>query len=115
MSGPHETTSPGIPRAGMSRFQLTRRIVVMTNKTTLLRTLGAASLLAFALAPAAGCVAGTIEDPLGGPSDEEDVRPAGMTWDEFMGVVYQEPDTGIYIVNGDTPIEGYRELEQFYF
>lgn len=89
----------------------------MTSKTTTLRFLslrnvGAAFLLAFAISPAAGCVAGTIEDPI---DEEEDVRTAGMTWEEFLGVIYQEPDTGIYIVNGDTPIEGYRELQQFYY
>jgi hypothetical protein len=105
----------------MSRFQSNEEIVVMSNKTTMLdrfvslRHLGVAVLMAFTGAQAAGCVAGTIEDPIGEPTGDEDVRPAGMTWEEFMGVVYQEPDTGIYIVNGDTPIEGIRELEQFYF
>jgi predicted SprT family Zn-dependent metalloprotease len=78
-----------------------------------IRNAGAAFLLAFALAPVAGCVAGTIEDPIG-DANEEDVRTAGMSWEEFLGVVYQEPDTGIYIVNGDQPIESLRDLQTFY-
>jgi hypothetical protein len=47
-------------------------------------------------------------------SEEEDVRAAGMTFEEFLEVVYQEPDTGIYIVDGDTPIATIEELRDFY-
>lgn len=88
-------------------------MTIKNNANASLRNLGAAALLSLVFAPAAGCVAGTIEDPLEDPN-EEDVRTAGMSWEEFLTVVYQEPDTGIYIVNGDTPIEGERELRQFY-
>jgi hypothetical protein len=35
-------------------------------------------------------------------------------FDEFLNRIYQEPDTGIYIVNGDTPIETLAQLEDFY-
>lgn len=47
-------------------------------------------------------------------SEEENVRTAGMTFEEFLDVVYQEPDTGIYIVDGDTPIATIEELSDFY-
>lgn len=90
------------------------KLHTIVGRTLSFRHTGAALLLALAFVPAAGCVAGTIEDPMG-DMDDEDVRTAGMTWDEFMSVVYQEPDTGIYIVNGDTPIESLRELKRFYF
>ncbi len=35
-------------------------------------------------------------------------------FDEFVAGVYQEPDTGIYIVDGDTPIETFEQLKEFY-
>lgn len=44
----------------------------------------------------------------------EDIDEAGMTWEEFLSVIHQEPDTGVYIVNGDETIEGERELRRFY-
>jgi serine protease len=47
-------------------------------------------------------------------AEGEDVREAGMTFEEFLEVVYQEPETGIYIVNGDTPILTIEELRAFY-
>lgn len=93
----------------------------MMNKITSLArlasfpNLGASVLLAsLAFTPAVACTSGTIDDPEGDPT-EEDVSSDAMTWEEFLTVIYQEPDTGIYIVNGDTPIESYRELRQFYF
>jgi hypothetical protein len=71
--------------------------------------LAAASLtLAFALAVGGGCASGPVE------TQDEDVATTAMSWEEFLDVVYQEPDTGIFIVDGDTPIEGLRELERFY-
>jgi hypothetical protein len=36
------------------------------------------------------------------------------TWEEFQAMVYQEPDTGVYIVNGDEIIESEEELRGFY-
>jgi serine protease len=65
------------------------------------------SLLGLCGMTVAACTPGTY-------SDEEDVREAGMTFEEFLAVVYQEPDTGIYIVNGDTPIRTMAELRAFY-
>jgi len=58
---------------------------------------------------ATGCVAESGE-----PGDVENVESGGMAWEEFLGVIYQEPDTGIYIVDGDTPIYSRADLEQFY-
>jgi serralysin len=58
---------------------------------------------------ATGCVAENVE-----PDEIENVEAAGMSWDEFMSVVYQEPDTGVYIVNGDELIETRADLEKFY-
>jgi len=46
--------------------------------------------LALALAAAAGCA-----------SDTDDV----LTYEEFRGQAYQEPDTGMYVMNGDELIE----------
>lgn len=37
-----------------------------------------------------------------------------LTWEEFRSVIYQEPETGVYIVNGDEPIETDRGLRDFY-
>lgn len=39
---------------------------------------------------------------------------SGLTWSEFQELVYQEPDTGIYVVNGDEIIETEQELRAFY-
>jgi len=58
---------------------------------------------------ATGCVAENVE-----PEDIENVEAAGMSWDEFMSVIYQEPETGFYIVNGDELIESREALEKFY-
>ncbi len=44
----------------------------------------------------------------------ENVTATTMRFDEFLQVVYQEPDTGIYIVNGDEPITSTEELLAFY-
>jgi hypothetical protein len=48
-----------------------------------------------------GCAAGA-------PLDED------LSWTEFQALVYQEPDTGIYIVNGDEIAETKTELRAFY-
>jgi serine protease len=37
-----------------------------------------------------------------------------VSFDEFLSTVYQEPDTGMYIVDGDTPIETMDDLAEFY-
>ena len=39
---------------------------------------------------------------------------AGKTFEEFEASVYREPDTGIYIVSGDTPITDPKHLREFF-
>lgn len=39
---------------------------------------------------------------------------AGKTFEEFETSVYREPDTGIYIVSGDTPIADRKHLREFF-
>jgi len=59
------------------------------------------------------CLAACSGDPAAF-GDSENVDATNLTFDEFKSMIYQEPDTGIYIVDGDTPILSERELEQFY-
>jgi hypothetical protein len=49
--------------------------------------------------------------PTGG---DEDVGVVGMTFEEFLEAVPQEPETGVYIVDGDVPILTLDELKRFY-
>ncbi|HCF59421.1 MAG TPA: peptidase M10 [Myxococcales bacterium] len=46
--------------------------------------------------------------------EELDTVRQGMTWDEFLTHIYQEPETGVYIVDGDTPIANEKKLREFY-
>jgi hypothetical protein len=55
-----------------------------------------------------GCAAETE------PGVPENVGEVGETFEEFRATVYQEPESGVFIVNGDTPLDNERELEQFY-
>ena len=55
-----------------------------------------------------GCVG-----EVGAPSDEN-VETTGLSWEEFQANVFQEPDSGVYIVNGDTPISDIKHLREFY-
>ncbi|MBW2525173.1 MAG: peptidase M10, partial [Deltaproteobacteria bacterium] len=48
------------------------------------------------------------------PRQEARVGSGTMTFEQFLEVIDQEPDTGIYIVDGDTPILTYPELVAFY-
>lgn len=79
----------------------------MTTNRSIHFALTAPLLLGLALTPAIGCSAGD------GTSVEE-VGTHGMSYEEFLSVVYQEPETGFYIVNGDELIETEAELEDFY-
>jgi serine protease len=70
-----------------------------------------ASTFALLIAGAAlgsGCVADA-----GLPADEL-VGDNAMSFEEFEATVYREPDTGIYIVDGDTPLQNELELRAFY-
>ena len=55
-----------------------------------------------------GCAAETE------PGVPENVGAVVAPFEEFRATVYQEPESGVFIVNGDTPIDNERELEQFY-
>jgi hypothetical protein len=48
------------------------------------------------------------------PEAVESVDQAGMSYEEFLKLVYKEPDSDVYIVNGDEAIEGERKLRAFY-
>jgi serralysin len=53
------------------------------------------------------CLAACEGDPLQQPTQQQ-------TWEEFRAQVYQEPDTGIFIVNGDEPVLNEARLREFY-
>ena len=55
---------------------------------------------ALAVVAALGCSSATGEGPL--------------TWEEFRDQAYQEPDTGLYVVNGDETAENLDELRDLY-
>lgn len=65
-------------------------------------------VLSATAALATGCVADAGE-----VGDVENVG-MGITWEEFQANAFQEPETGVYIVDGDTPMFSEAELEQFY-
>ena len=46
--------------------------------------------------------------------DQENVSDTHMSFEEFEAQTYREPDTGIYIVDGDIPIKGREKLKAFY-
>ncbi|HSN96974.1 MAG TPA: M57 family metalloprotease, partial [Candidatus Nanopelagicales bacterium] len=69
-----------------------------------------ALVLGLASLSAVGCSAETGPD-VGVP---ENVDATVMSFDEFMELVYQEPESGLYIINGDEPVASIRELEEIY-
>jgi len=81
----------------------------MKSTKYVLRTITLASIAGLALL-GTGCAmeGGDVGDL------DENVAETGMSFDEFMSVIYQEPDTGVYIVNGDETIEGFDKLVEFY-
>jgi hypothetical protein len=48
------------------------------------------------------------------PAPGSETRQGSMSYDEFLSVIYQEPDTGLFIVNGDTVIQDEKNLREFY-
>ena len=66
-------------------------------------------LFGSALLPSAACTATTDQ-----AEELESVEVLGTTFEEFEAATYREPESGIYIVNGDTPIDDIRELKEFY-
>src|SRR4051794_21972289 len=57
-----------------------------------------------------GCV-GEAGDP---SVDSEHIDTTVQSWEEFQANVFQEADSGVYIVNGDTPITDIKHLREFY-
>ncbi|HET9451039.1 MAG TPA: matrixin family metalloprotease, partial [Aggregicoccus sp.] len=49
---------------------------------------------------------------LGG--DEQAELSRGLTFEQFKAQTYQEPESGVYIVDGDTMLEDEKELEGFF-
>ncbi|MEK7703403.1 MAG: M57 family metalloprotease [Myxococcota bacterium] len=39
---------------------------------------------------------------------------ASLTFEEFLGMTYEEPGTGVYIADGDTPYTDIKQLEELY-
>lgn len=52
----------------------------------------------------------------GRPDDGSDVatQRQPLTWSEFVGQAYLEPDTGVYVINGDEPAEDLGALASAY-
>ena len=64
-------------------------------------------LIGAAITPSMGCLVGdSISD--------ETFDTVGITFEEFKAQTHQEPQSGIYIVDGDTPLDNERELLDFY-
>jgi serine protease len=50
-----------------------------------------------------------------GAADQTGSTEPEVTWEEFLAQTYKEPwDGGVFIVNGDTPIENQKKLREFY-
>ena len=71
------------------------------------RTLVFASPFLLAAASAVSCTSEPERTP-------ESVQQYGVTFEEWKATVYQEQETGVWIVNGDTPIVHERALREFF-
>lgn len=60
-----------------------------------------------------GCTAGGADPDLDAPESEE-VADSHVSFEEFEAMLYREPDTGIYIVEGDIPIGDREALREYY-
>ncbi|MCE9673065.1 M57 family metalloprotease [Myxococcus stipitatus] len=59
---------------------------------------------------AAGCGGGDGS----APSADVDNLGTGMSWEEFLSGVYQEPESGVFIADGDTMFSNEKKLREFY-
>lgn len=82
------------------------------KSTDLTRKLGLSRALAVALT--CGVVAIGTGCALEAGEPVEDIGTNELSWEEFRANVYQEPDTGVFIVNGDEAIESEEGLREFY-
>ncbi|MBZ4418789.1 pre-peptidase C-terminal domain-containing protein [Myxococcus sp. RHSTA-1-4] len=60
------------------------------------------------LALLAGCGGGD------GSTPAPETTGQGMTYEQFLSVVYQEPETGLFIADGDTVFASEKHLREFY-
>lgn len=77
---------------------------------------GLRGMLLPALVATVGC--GPVDETAfeldGELNGEENVADTYMSFEEFEAQAYREPDTGLYIVDGDTPIDGIDALREFW-
>lgn len=67
-----------------------------------------AALLALSVCPLAGCA----ERGAAGPGPVGDNQ--ALVWERFRDATYREPDTGVFIVEGDMPLVGEGELRDYF-
>ncbi|MCP3102120.1 M57 family metalloprotease [Myxococcus sp. K15C18031901] len=48
------------------------------------------------------------------PAPEAEAVGQGMSWEQFLSVVYQEPESGVFIADGDTMFSNEKKLREFY-
>ncbi|WP_437753664.1 M57 family metalloprotease [Sorangium sp. So ce1389] len=65
------------------------------------------AVVCLALSGVVGCVAS-------GDAGAESVADTTLSFDEFEALAYQEPETGVYIVDGDTPLPTRADLQRFW-
>jgi hypothetical protein len=82
------------------------------QSTDLTRKLGLSH--AFALALTCGVVAIGTGCAIEAEEPVEDISETTLSWEEFRASVYQEPDSKVFIVNGDEMIETEEELRGFF-
>lgn len=68
-------------------------------------------IVSAALVALSGCMSGPESDR---EDAVEEVADSYESFEAFEATVYREPDTGVYIVDGDTPIMSRDELRAFY-
>ncbi len=62
-----------------------------------------------ALLSLSACGTGMVEEEAGAQASRN-----ALSWNEFLTKVYREPATGIWIVDGDTPLDSDKKLAEFY-
>ena len=60
----------------------------------------------------AGC--GGQDATVGSGSEDVVAQSGALTWTQFLSRIHQLPEQDIFIVNGDTTVEGWKNLHDFY-
>src|SRR5262245_24029980 len=47
-------------------------------------------------------------------ADEAPADESPISWEEYSANAYREPVTGIYVVNGDEPVDTMEQLREYY-